>query len=124
MAVPIALAAISLLAAAVSAGLIVVVSVAVRKEDRNLTLTSQAAGNLTRMGRRLTGVHVVGPPRQHISWPPGDADLLVRAGPAPLRAGPARTDRATPLTRRGGRRSGTPGGRGNPGAGGPGRAGR
>ena len=69
MAVPIALAAISLLAAAVSAGLIVVVSVAVRKEDRNLTLTSQATGNLTRMGRRLTGVHVVRPTRQHISWP-------------------------------------------------------
>jgi len=61
MAVPIALAAISLLAATVSAGLVVVVSVAVRKEDRNLTLTSQATGNLTRMGRRLTGVHVVRP---------------------------------------------------------------
>ena len=61
MAIPIALAAISLLAATVSAGLVVVVSVAVRKEDRNLTLTSQATGNLTRIGRRLTGVHVVRP---------------------------------------------------------------
>jgi hypothetical protein len=90
MAVPIALAAISLLAAAVSAGLIVVVSVAVRKEDRNLTLTGQATGNLTRMGRRLTGVHVLRPARQHFSRPADDADLPVRAGPAPLRAGPAR----------------------------------
>ena len=59
MTVPIALAAICLLAAAVSAGLIVVVSVAIRKEDRNLTLTSKATGNLTRVGRRLTGAHVV-----------------------------------------------------------------
>jgi hypothetical protein len=67
MAIPIALAAISLLAAAASAGLVVVVSVAVRKEDRNLTLTSQAPGHLTRMGRRLTGVHVLRPAPRHSS---------------------------------------------------------
>jgi hypothetical protein len=46
MAIPIALAAIRLLAGAVSAGLVVVVSVAVRTEDRNFTLSSQATGNL------------------------------------------------------------------------------
>ncbi len=59
MAVPIALAAISLLAAAVSAALIGLVSVAIRKEDKNHTLTSQPTGTLTRAGRRLTGVHVL-----------------------------------------------------------------
>jgi hypothetical protein len=59
MAVPIALAAISLFAAAVFAGLIGVVSVAIRKEDKNLTLTGQASGTLTRVGRRLTGAHVL-----------------------------------------------------------------
>ena len=67
MAIPIALAAISLLAGAVSAGLVVVVSVAVRKEDSNFTLSSQATGNLTRMGRRLTGVHVARPALRHAS---------------------------------------------------------
>jgi hypothetical protein len=67
MVIPIALAAISLLAGAASAGLVVVVSVAVRKEDRYLTLTSQATGSLTRMGRRLTGVHVLRPAPRHSS---------------------------------------------------------
>lgn len=59
IAVPIALTAISLLSAAVSTGLIGLVSVAIRKEDKDLTLTSQATSTLTRAGRRLTGVHVV-----------------------------------------------------------------
>lgn len=59
MAVPIALAAISLCAAAVSAGLIAVVSVAIRNEDKNLTLTRQAPDNLTRLARRLTGAHAL-----------------------------------------------------------------
>jgi hypothetical protein len=44
-----------------------VVSVAVRKEDSNFTLSSQATGNLTRMGRRLTGVHVARPALRHSS---------------------------------------------------------
>jgi hypothetical protein len=63
MTVPIALAAISLFAAAVFAGLIGVVSAAIRNEDNNHALTSQAPGNLTRVGRRLTGLHVVRPLR-------------------------------------------------------------
>jgi len=67
MAVPIALAAISLFAAVVSAGLIGVVSVAIRKEDRNLTLTWQAPDNLTRVGRRLTGAHAPRPAPHHPS---------------------------------------------------------
>jgi len=59
MAVPIALAAISLVAAAASAGLIGMVSVAIRKKDKNLTLTRQAPDTLTRVGRRLTGAHAL-----------------------------------------------------------------
>ena len=59
MAVPITIAAISLFAAAAFAGLNGVVSVAIRKEDKNLTLTRQAPDTLTRVGRRLTGAHVL-----------------------------------------------------------------
>lgn len=59
MAVPITCAAISVFAAAASAGLISVVSAAIRKEDKNLTLTRQAPDNLTRIGRRLTGAHTL-----------------------------------------------------------------
>jgi hypothetical protein len=58
MAVPIALAAISLLAAAASAALLGVIGVAIRKEDKNHTLTSQPTGTLNRVARRLTAVHV------------------------------------------------------------------
>jgi hypothetical protein len=67
MAVPIALAAISLLAAAVSAALIGVISVAIRTEDKNHTLTSQPTGTLTRVARRLTGLHVSRPAAHHPS---------------------------------------------------------
>lgn len=59
MTVPIALAAISMLAAAASAALLGVISVAIRKEDKNHTLTSQPTGTLTRVARRLTGLHVL-----------------------------------------------------------------
>ena len=34
------------------------VAVAIRREDRTLTLTSQAPDTVTRAGRRLTGLHV------------------------------------------------------------------
>ena len=59
MAIPIALAAISLFAAAISAGFIGAVSVASRKEGNNHTLTSQATGHVTRVARQLNGVHVL-----------------------------------------------------------------
>jgi hypothetical protein len=58
MTVSITLTAISLFVAAVLTGLIAMMSVAIRKEDKNLTLAAMAPGNLTRMARRLTGVHV------------------------------------------------------------------
>ena len=58
MAALIALAAICLFAAGALAGITGVVAVAIRREDRNLTLTSQAPDTVTRAGRRLTGLHV------------------------------------------------------------------
>jgi protein-S-isoprenylcysteine O-methyltransferase Ste14 len=63
MAVPIALTAISLIVAVVSAGLIGVVSMAIRKEEKILTLTTGPTDNLSKVGRRLTGVHVRPPLR-------------------------------------------------------------
>jgi hypothetical protein len=54
----IALAAICLFTAHALAGIIGLVAVAIRREDRNLTLTSQAPDNVTRAGRWLTGLHV------------------------------------------------------------------
>jgi hypothetical protein len=59
MTVPVALTAISLFATAVLAGLIGVVSVAIRKEGKNPTLAAKAPDNLTRVARWLTGLHVL-----------------------------------------------------------------
>lgn len=59
----IALAAIGIFAAGVIAGIIGVVSVAIRREETNLTLTSGATDHVTRAGRWLNGVHVRGPRR-------------------------------------------------------------
>jgi hypothetical protein len=58
MATLIALAAIGLFAAGAVAGIIGVVSVAIRREERNFTLTSGAPDAVTRAGRRLNGVYV------------------------------------------------------------------
>jgi hypothetical protein len=58
MAALIALMAMCLLASGVLAGIIGMVAVAIRQEDRNPTLTSQAPGTVTRAGRRLTGLHI------------------------------------------------------------------
>ena len=66
MAALIALAAICLFAAGALAGITGVVAVAIRREDRNLTLTSQAPGTVTRAGRRLNRVARPGPrPHRH-----------------------------------------------------------
>jgi hypothetical protein len=77
MAALIALAAVGLFAAGVFAGIIGVVSVAIRREDRNLTLTSKATDNVTRAGRWLNGVYVRAPAmppqptgRRRLSSPP------------------------------------------------------
>jgi hypothetical protein len=58
MAALIALGAIGLFSAGVIAGIIAVVSVAIRREEKNLSLTSAATDNLTRAGRWLNGVYV------------------------------------------------------------------
>jgi hypothetical protein len=63
MATMIALAAISLFASGVIAGIIGLVSVAIRREERNLTLTSEATDHVTRAGRWLNGVYVRAPRR-------------------------------------------------------------
>jgi hypothetical protein len=63
MAALIALAALSVFAAGIVAGIIGVVSVAIRQEERHLTLTSGPAGCVTRAGRWLNGVYVRTPRR-------------------------------------------------------------
>jgi hypothetical protein len=63
MAALIALAAIGVFAAGIFAGVIAVVSVAIRREERKFTLTSQAPDNVTSAGRLLNGVYVRAPHR-------------------------------------------------------------
>jgi hypothetical protein len=58
MTIPFTLTAISLFAASVLAGLTGVVSLAIRKEDKNLLATT-APGSLTRVARWLSGLHVL-----------------------------------------------------------------
>ena len=62
MTVLIALAVIGLLAAVVIAAIIVTVSGAIRREEKHHTLTGEAPGPLTRVGRLLNGVYVRTPP--------------------------------------------------------------
>ena len=56
-------AAIALFAAGAYAVIICVVSLAIRREDKHLTLTGEAPGTVTRAGRLLTGVGVRAPRR-------------------------------------------------------------
>jgi hypothetical protein len=58
MAALIALAAIGLFGAGVTTGILGVVTVAIRREEKDLTLTSEATGKATRAGRWLNGVGV------------------------------------------------------------------
>jgi len=59
----IALVALSLFAVGVVAGIIGVVALAIRREERNLTLTGEAPDNVTRAGRWLNGLYVRAPRR-------------------------------------------------------------
>jgi hypothetical protein len=63
MAALIALVAIGVFASGAIAGIIGVVSVAIRREERNFTLTSKAPDTVTRAGRWLNGVYVRTPRR-------------------------------------------------------------
>ena len=57
----IAIAAVSLFAAGAIAGILGLVSLAIRREDRSLTLTGEATDTVTRAGRWLNGVYVRAP---------------------------------------------------------------
>jgi hypothetical protein len=59
----ITLTAIDLFAAGIVAGIIGVVCMAIRREETNLTLTSQATDHVTRAGRWVNGVGVRAPHR-------------------------------------------------------------
>jgi hypothetical protein len=63
MAALIAIAAVCLLAAGAIAAVIGVAAVAIRREERNSTLTSAAPDTMTRVGRRLNGLYVRTPRR-------------------------------------------------------------
>ena len=54
----ITLAAVGVFAAAGFAGIIGMASVAIRREEKDLTLTREAAGPVIRAGRALNGVYV------------------------------------------------------------------
>lgn len=69
MALLIALAAIGLFAAGVTAGIVGVASMAIRREEKNLTLTSQTTDPVTLTGRRVNGVYVRAPRRAGVGRP-------------------------------------------------------
>jgi hypothetical protein len=69
MAPLIGLAEIGLFAAGVIAAIVGVVSVAIRREEKNLTLTSEATDAVTRAGRRVNGVYVRAPRRSGTGQP-------------------------------------------------------
>jgi hypothetical protein len=80
MAPLIALTAISLFAAGVIAGIIGMVSVAICREEKNFTLTSEATDPVTQAGRWVNGVYIRAPRRRR----PADRrqrDLLQRPLP-------------------------------------------
>ena len=74
------LAAVGLFAAAGFAGIIGVASVAIRREEKDLTLTSEPTGTVTRAGRALNGVYVRVPPDRGRGA--GDDTCLACAAPA------------------------------------------
>lgn len=74
MATMIILAAIGLFAAGACAGIIGLVSVAICREEANLTLTSGPTGGVTRAGRWVNGVYVRG---RHDTGPTARKEALV-----------------------------------------------
>ena len=63
MAALIAVAALGLFAAGVSAGFVGVASLAIRREEKNFTLTSNTPDHVTQVGRWLNGVYIRAPRR-------------------------------------------------------------
>lgn len=91
----IAIAATGLFAAEVIAGTVGVMSVANRREDKNLALTGEATGPVTHAGRWVNGIDVRAPRRAGAAWPgrrqhhllerplPGTASALQTPSPRP-----------------------------------------
>ena len=94
MAPLIALAEIILFAAGVVAGIVGVVSVAIRREEKNLTLTSGATDPVTRAGRWVNGVGVRAPRRSGTGRPgrrPAPPPAAVASRHGTIAAGAAAT---------------------------------
>jgi hypothetical protein len=53
--------AVILVIAGAAIGIVAVISLGIRREDRNLSLTSDTAGRVARGTRRLNGVYTRGP---------------------------------------------------------------
>ncbi len=70
----IALAALGLFIAGMVTGIAALVSVAIRREDKNFTLTSAATDPVTRAGRLMNGAHVRAPRSWHTHTAGGDPD--------------------------------------------------
>jgi hypothetical protein len=103
MAALIAVAALALFAAGAIAGIIAVVSVAIRREERNLTLTSATPDHVTRAARLLNGVYVraprsAAPGREAAQVQPVSRSAREPAQPADRPAGPG--DRRAHQTRK------------------------
>lgn len=64
-------AAIGLFVAGMIAGIIGMVSVAIHREEKNLTLTSAATDPVTQAGRWVNGMHVRAPRRPWYGHPAG-----------------------------------------------------
>src|SRR5689334_7581542 len=93
MAVLIALMAVCLFAAGAAAGIIGVAVVAIRREERNLTLTSDAPGQVASAGRWLNGLYVRAPAAPPVTrskrWP-GPRDSPASDTPSRSPARPSR----------------------------------
>ncbi len=70
----IALAAIALFVAGMITGITALVSVAIRREDKRLTLTGAATDPVTRAGRLMNGAHVRTSHPWHTHTAEGDPD--------------------------------------------------
>jgi hypothetical protein len=99
----IALAAVGLFAAGVTAGIVGVASVAIRREEKSHTLTSEATAPVTRAGRWVNGAYVRDPrrartgrldhrQRHHLDWPAPDVALALQAPSPSSSAHPAGHD--------------------------------
>lgn len=95
MASLIALAAMGLFAGGLIAGIVGVVSVAIRREEKNLTLTTEATDPVTRAGRWVNGVHVRAP-RGAVVGGPGRRQRHLIQRPLPRHGTSAAGALATP----------------------------